>query len=113
MEQANRPVTVENWNDIRELVQMSIGTDKGSWWADPDFGSELWLLRQSGKVDGRTAGTLRRMILECIQWLINDGLAKKIDCEAERTGKNEISYCVTILGINEYTLQIKEVWNAV
>jgi phage gp46-like protein len=113
MERVNKPIAVENWNDIRELVMMSIGTDKGSWWADPAFGSELWLLRQSGKVDGRTAGTLRRMILECCQWLVNDALAKKFDCEAERTGKNEISYCVTVHGKNESTLQIKEVWNDV
>jgi len=112
MEQVNKTVAIENWNDIRELVQMSIGTDKGSWWADPDLGSELWLLKQSGKVDGRTAGTLRRMILESIQWLVNDELVKKIDCEAERTGKNEISYCVMIFTKNETTLQIKEVWNA-
>jgi phage gp46-like protein len=113
MEQVNKSSVVENWNDIRELVQMCIGTDKGSWWADPNFGSELWILRQRGKVDGRTAGTLRRMILECIQWLFDDGLVKKIDCEAERTGKNEISYCVTVFAKDEFTLLIKEVWNAV
>ena len=113
MEQANRPVVIENWNDIRELALMSIGTDKGSWWADPNFGSELWLLRQSGKVNGQTAGIIRRMILECTQWLVNDKLAKKVDCAAERTGKNEISYCVMIFGKDEPALQIKEVWNAV
>ena len=112
MEQAIKPVTIENWNDIRELALMSIGTDKGSWWADPDFGSELWLLRQSGKVDGRTAGTLRRMILECTQWLADDGLVKKIDCEAERAGKNEIGYRVAFSGINGGG-EIKGVWNAV
>lgn len=106
-------VKFENWADIRELVLMSIGTNKGSWWADINFGSELWLLRKSGKVDGTTAGALRRMVLECLQWLIDDGLAAKIECEAERSGKNQISYCVIIYrnigGINE----IKEVWNAV
>ena len=113
MEQVNKTVTIENWNAIRELVQMSIGTDKGSWWADPSFGSELYFLRQSGKVDGQTAGTLRRMILECLQWLVEEKLVEKIDCEAECTGKNEISYCVTIFSKDESTLQIKEVWNAV
>ena len=40
---------LENWQDIRELILMSIGTDKGRWWADKEFGSELWKLRQSGK----------------------------------------------------------------
>ena len=113
MEQENKPVTIENWNDIRELALMSIGTDKGSWWADPGFGSELWLLRQGGKVDGRTAGTLRRMLLECTQWLVDDGLVKKIECETERAGKNEIGYRVTFSGTTGSNAEIKGVWNAV
>ena len=49
------PASIESWNDIRELVLMSIGTDKGTWWADPNFGSDLWILRQEGKVTGKTA----------------------------------------------------------
>ena len=107
-------VRIEKWNDIRELVLMSIGTDKGTWWADPDFGSELWLLRKNGKVDGQTAGTLRRMVLESLQWIIQGSLAKKIDCTAERTGKNEIRYSVIIFRPDGNSLPpITEVWNAV
>jgi phage gp46-like protein len=48
---------LEQWASIEELARMSIGTDKGAWWADPGFGSELWLLKKEGKVDGRKAGT--------------------------------------------------------
>jgi len=110
---ANTTVKLENWNDIRELVQMSIGTDRGSWWADPNFGSELWLLRQTGKIDGRTAGTFRRMILDCTQWLVDDGLVKKINCETERSGKNEISYTVETIQPNGGSILINEVWNGV
>jgi phage gp46-like protein len=106
-------VKIENWADIRELVLMSIGTDKGTWWAYPDFGSELWLLKQSGKVDGQTAGTLRRMILEATAWLATDGLVKEIDCQAERSGKNEIAYSVTVYHANGDSNLIKEVWDAV
>jgi phage gp46-like protein len=78
-------IRIEQWNDIRELALMSIGTDKGTWWADLNFGSELWLLRQNGKVDGQTAGTLRRMVLESLQWIIQISLAVKIECTAEWT----------------------------
>lgn len=56
---------IEDWTDIRQLILMCVGTDKGRWWASPDFGSELWLLRQAGKVDGTTAGKVRAMVLEC------------------------------------------------
>jgi len=104
---------IENWQDIKELALMSIGTNKGTWWAYPNFGSELWLLKQTGKVNGQTAGTLRRMILEATAWLIADGLAKKIDCTAERTGKNQISYNMVIFRPDGNKVFIKEVWNAV
>ena len=106
-------VRIEQWDDIRELALMSIGTDKWTWWADPSFGSELWLLRKYGKVDGQTTGTLRRMVLESLQWLVLSALAAKIECSAERTGKNEISYNVTIFHPNGNTVLITEVWSAV
>jgi phage gp46-like protein len=105
-------VKIENWADIRELAQMSIGTDKGSWWADPAFGCELWKLRQAGKVDNRTAGTVQRMLDECLKWLKDDGLAGDIICAAERSGKNEIAYSVTVLRPGREPLVIKDVWNA-
>jgi len=104
-------VKIENWQDVKELALMSIGTNKGTWWAYPDFGSELWLLKQTGKVDGQTAGTLRRMVLEAVTWLVDDGLASKIECEAERTGKNRISYKVVIFRPDGGTVFIREVWN--
>lgn len=104
---------LEDWCDIRQLVRMSIGTNKGTWWADPTFGSELWLLQRSGRVDGTTAGTLRRMVLECLQWLVDDGLAEKIECAAERSDKHRISYQVTVRRPNGGTEEVSEVWNAV
>ncbi|MDR1836604.1 MAG: phage GP46 family protein [Treponema sp.] len=110
MEQAIKPVTIENWNAINELTLMSIGTDKGSWWADPNFGSELYLLRESGKVDGKTAGNFRRMLQECLAWIIEDGLAKSINCAVERSGKNEISYTVEIIKPDDSNIFIKDVW---
>lgn len=105
---------IENWLDVKELVKMSIGTNKGTWWADPELGSELWLLKQNGKVSGETAGMLRRMVLESVRWLVAGGHVKNIDCAAERTGKNEITYTVIVYKANgaSETL-VKEAWNAV
>jgi phage gp46-like protein len=105
-------VRIENWADVRELARMSIGTDKGSWWADPAFGSELWKLKQTGKVDNRTAGTFRQMLDECLKWLKDDGIAGGIACGAERLGKNEIAYSVTVSRPDNDPLIIKDVWNA-
>jgi phage gp46-like protein len=102
---------IEHWADIRELVKMSMGTNKGAWWADLDFGSELWLLRQKGKIDGQTAGALRQMVLQATQWLVTDKIVNTIDCQAERTGKHEIPYTVTVVQPNGDSALIKEVWN--
>jgi len=92
---------------------MCLGTDKGTWHADPDFGSELWLLKREGKVDGLTAGTVERMAREALRWLVDDGLARSVECRAESAGKNRINYVVTITRPDGATTQAKEAWDAV
>ena len=106
-------VRVENWADIRELVLMCIGTDKGTWWADPSFGSDLWKLRQEGKVDNRTSGRVQQMIEDCLMWMKNDGLAASIECQAERVGKNKIAYSITVIKPNGNKVMVKDTWDAV
>lgn len=112
MEQ-DKTVKIENWQDIRELVLMSIGTDKGSWWADPDFGSELYVLKQNGKVDGKTAGNLQRMLTECLTWLLEDKIVRDINCRTERSEKNTITYVIEIIKNNSDKIYIKDIYNAV
>ena len=104
---------IDNWCDIRELVLMSIGTDKNKWWAYPEFGSELWQLRQTGKIDDNTVGTVRQMVLDALQWLIDDGLAKKIDCTAERNGKSRIDYRVIVTKPDGNDIKVEDSWNGV
>jgi phage gp46-like protein len=106
-------IRIEQWDSIPELVRMSIGTDKGAWFADPTFGSELWLLKKAGKVDGQTAGTLKRMLRESLQWLVNDGLAATVDCAAERAGKNRIDYQVTVTCPDGSSETVKDRWNVI
>ena len=109
-----KTIKIEEWEDIRELVMMSIGTDKGSWFADPSFGSDLRKLRQAGKINSKTAGTVQRMILESLNWLKTDSLVSKIACQAEQAGKNQISYTVTVeRPKGQQPIIIKDVWNAV
>jgi phage gp46-like protein len=104
---------IEQWASIKEIVRMSIGTDKGAWWADPGFGSELWLLKKEGKVDGQTAGKLERMVRESLQWLVDDGVAGAVDCAAERNGKSRIDYQVTVTRPDASPVTVKDVWNVI
>ena len=106
-------VRIENWTDVRELVLMCIGTDKGSWWADPSLGSELWKLRQEGKVDNRTIGRVQQIILDCLAWMKDDRIAADIECFAEQAGKNKIAYIVTVLRPKGDPVIVKDVWDAV
>ncbi|MDR1250180.1 MAG: phage GP46 family protein [Treponema sp.] len=106
-------IRIEQWDSIPELVRLSIGTDKGTWFANPDFGSELWLLKKEGKVDGQTAGTLERMLRESLQWLVDDGLAATVDCAAERTGKNRIDYQITVARPDGSPETVKDRWNVI
>ncbi len=112
MDKANT-IKIENWTDIEELVAMSIGTNKGQYWADKSFGSELWILKQTGKVDDSTAGKVRSMILDSLAWLQADGIAKEIKCESERIGKNQIRYIVTVYRPSGDTVTVKDVWNGI
>jgi phage gp46-like protein len=106
-------IRIEQWDSIPELVRMSIGTNKGTWFADPAFGSELWLLKKEGKVDGKTAGTLERMLRESLIWLVDDGLVATIECTAERTGKNRIDYQITVTRFDGSLETVKDMWNVI
>jgi phage gp46-like protein len=104
---------IEQWASIEELVRMSIGTDKGTWFADPAFGSDLWLLKKEGKVDGQTAGRLEEIVRESLRWLVADGLAASVDCAAERNGKNRIDYRVMVTRTDGSAVTIPEVWSVI
>lgn len=110
-------VKLEDYTNIEELVAMSIGTDRGRWWADPDFGSDLWKIQQEGRVTEGTAETVRQAILSATRWLIEDGLAQVITCTTTRTGRNSITYTVHITrpdgtARGDNTMVIQEVWHA-
>jgi phage gp46-like protein len=92
---------------------MSVGTNKGTWFADPSFGSDLWLLKKEGKVDGRTAKTLERLARESLRWLVDDGLAAAVDCAAEQNGKNRIDYQVTVTRPDGSPVTVKEAWSVI
>ena len=113
MARADDAARIERWASVEDLARMSIGTDRGAWFADPEFGSELWLLKKAGKVDGQTAGALERMVRESLSWLVRDGLARSAECRAERNGKNRIDYMVTITRPDGSRVQIEEAWNVV
>jgi phage gp46-like protein len=70
--------------------EVARGDDRRGWWADayatvnveqakPDsFGSRLWLLMREKQLP-ETLQRLRAYIREALQWIVEDGLARKLD----------------------------------
>ena len=104
---------IEAGASIEGLVRMSLGTDKGAWHADPEFGSELWLLKKTGRIDGQTMGELERMAKEALRWLVADGLARSVDCRAGRGGRDRIGYVVTVVRPDGSPVTVREAWDVV
>lgn len=73
--------------------------DLRGWWADATqsdkIGSRLWLISRS-KIEDETSTDAEIYIKECLQWMIDDGVADSISVTVTRTGTYELSYAITI-----------------
>lgn len=65
--------------------------DRRGWWGDlvPDrgdkIGSKLWQFDRS-KTDQVTLLGIKKAIEDCLEWMINDGIARKIEVELIKFG---------------------------
>lgn len=82
--------------DMDGLVSVSLGTDKGRWWCeDTTVGSEIWRLRQRGRLTKETLALFRGYVLAALEWLTIEGLAKEVTVIAE-IDRQRINYRITI-----------------
>lgn len=89
---------------------MLVGTEKGSWFAGPAFGSDLHTIE---KVDGNTTFVVQRMIVRATRWLLDDGLAADIAVETLRLGRNGISWQAVITRPEGGDELVEGIWHAV
>ena len=81
-------------DDEDELPDVD-SSDRRGWWGDLTFdltdtgrdkiGSRLWLLERS-KTSPEVLARAEQYIEEALQWLIEDGVAAKVEVEVERQG---------------------------
>jgi len=103
--------TLDDKNDLR------------GWWADrldvdandDKIGSRIWLLERS-KTTNQTIVKLKEYILEALDWMVEDGVAMKVDAEVERQGdpgNDRLAFSVTIYKIdgNNETYKFDDLWN--
>ena len=72
--------------------------DRRGWWADSSnnaIGSRLWLLTRA-KHTNATLGLAEAYIAEALQWLIDDGVATKVDIHAEWQRSDELCAQITV-----------------
>jgi len=70
-------------NSIINNIYLSLAVEKGSFFANPDFGSRLHLLKRA-KNTVRTEQLARDYCREALQWLIDSGRATSIEVFTER-----------------------------
>lgn len=102
-----------NENGLKTAVLMSLFTDKRvsieealpdvnsndrkGWWGDQAaqngdiIGSKIWLLRRS-KATLENVIKMQSYIKDCLQWMLDDGVAAKIDVAVERIKRLDNSY---------------------
>jgi phage gp46-like protein len=78
------------------------GTEKMGWWGDnfatvenDRIGSRLWLLLRA-KVLPETVARAQEYAREALQWLIDDGVAARVDVLAERQGQDRVALQCTV-----------------
>lgn len=100
---------IKKTDDIKTLALMSIHTDKGMWWGNDNFGSEIYTLL-GGKLTKETLATFKAMVEECLAWIVADGIASEINVEAKLKDRNTVEYKIIVARPNEKDEIINEVW---
>ncbi|MEX6089268.1 phage GP46 family protein [Raoultella planticola] len=94
------------------------GQDNG-WWGDSfptiqndRIGSRLYLLSRE-KLTNKIALKAREYISQALQWLVDDGVAVRVDVAAERTGISTLSASIVISQRdgNRATYSFNDLWS--
>lgn len=95
--------------------------DRRGWWGDQtssisgdQIGSRLWLLERA-KTTSETIRLAKGYIEEALQWMIDDGVAKKVEVTVERAGRpgnDRLYFKVTIRKSdgNDVTYKFDDLW---
>ena len=96
------------------------GMSRMGWWGDSfppiandRIGSRLWLLARS-KLTDSTAQQAQDYAEEALQWLIDDGVAARVDISATRRGISTLALTCTVVnrsGAVMARLQFANLWN--
>lgn len=96
--------------------------EKMGWWGDgveppatnDRIGSRLWLLARA-KLIPQTFNSAREYAQESLDWLVEDGIASRVDVQAERHGTEGLALLVTIYRSNgeKVALRFDNAWESI
>lgn len=97
------------------------GNQRFGWWGDSypseandRIGSRLWLLTRS-KLASDTPSRAKEYADEALQWMLDDGVAARIECSAERYGMEGLALLVLIYrhdSTKPVSLRFGNLWEA-
>jgi len=94
--------------------------DPSGYWGDSfaknrgdRLGSKLWLLLRE-KVNNQTIQRARDYAAQALQWLIDDGIARRIDITAERNGVDRLDMLIELYKQDSEVLRLRfdDIWGA-
>lgn len=87
-------ISLFTWRRATDDDPVPADANRQGWWADPTLGSRLWLLKRA-KLTPKTLGTAKRYAEEALQWLVDEGIASRVEVTAERQG-NAIALGISV-----------------
>lgn len=97
------------------------GSERMGWWGDSfapvandRIGSRLWLLARA-KLLPDTPAKAKEYALEALQWLLDDGVASRVEVEAERQGLETLALRVCVYktgGSAPLDIRFTNVWES-
>lgn len=96
--------------------------DLRGWWGDAfaseingvarPIGSKLWLLKRS-KITSETILKVQDYGNEALKWLVSDGIAKAVNCQAIRQGQSQINIEIQITRPDGKIIKFERLWDSV
>lgn len=115
-------VSLFTWRRANPDDDLPSGPDhlgRMGWWGDsfaavPNdrIGSRLWLLSRA-KLLPDTAARAKEYAQEALQWLVDDGVAARVEVQAERQGQSTLAIGVRIYksdGTVPFDVRFTDVW---
>jgi phage gp46-like protein len=112
-------VSLFTWRRARPDDELP-GSARMGWWGDSfasvdgdRIGSRLWLLARA-KLTAQTVARAREYAQEALAWLVADGVASRVEVEAERMGTTGLALACRITRSDGRTVDLRfsNVWES-